>query len=57
MRANGKSMTPASWMRKTVREYPEYRKGSVVNERINYDLVWKIYQIGSGQVKCPELLL
>ncbi len=56
MRANGKLMTPASWMRKTVREHPEYKKDSIVSERINYDLVWKIHQIGSGQVECPELL-
>jgi glutamate--cysteine ligase catalytic subunit len=55
-RANGKLMTTASWMRKFVQNHPKYKKDSCINEEINYDLMWRIYLISSGQIKCPELL-
>ena len=37
-RASGKLMSTASWIRKFVREHPEYKKDSVVLQRINYDV-------------------
>ena len=54
-RASGKLMTPAAWMRKFVVNHPKYKQDSVVSEEINYDLMWRIYLISTGQIKCPEL--
>ena len=56
LRASGELPTPASWMRKFVREHPSYEFDSKINDEINYDLLWKIQRISSGQEKCPELL-
>ena len=55
-RANGSLMTSAAWMRKFVAEHPKYMHDSNISEEINYDLMWKIYQISTGQTKCSELL-
>jgi len=55
-RANGSLMTSAAWMRKFVTEHPKYKHDSNICEEINYDLMWKIYQISTGQAKCSELL-
>jgi glutamate--cysteine ligase catalytic subunit len=55
-RASGKLMTSAAWMRKFVTTHPKYKKDSVVSEEINYDLMWRIHLISSGQIKCPDLL-
>ena len=55
MRASGKLMTPAAWMRKFVLTHPKYKQDSVVSDEINYDLMWRIYLISTGQIKCPEL--
>ena len=55
-RASGKLMTAAHWMRTFVTNHPKYNKDSVVTEEINYDLMWRIYLISSGQIKCPTLL-
>ena len=38
-RADGTLWTTAKWIRNFVRNHPEYKKDSVVNETINYDLV------------------
>ena len=54
-RANGKLMTTASWMRKFVLGHPKYQKDSRINDEINYDLMWRIHLISSGQIKCPDL--
>lgn len=48
-------MTTARWMREFVRNHPEYKKDSVVNDRICYDLMYKCDRIGKGQEPCPEL--
>jgi glutamate--cysteine ligase catalytic subunit len=56
MRASGKLMTNAAWIRKFVMNHPKYKQDSYVDEEINYDLLWRIYLISSGQIKCPELL-
>lgn len=55
-RANGTLMTPAAWMRKFVTQHPKYQHDSNLTDEINYDLMWRIYLISSGQIKCPELL-
>lgn len=55
-RANGNLMTTAAWIRKFVRSHPEYKHDSKINEQINYDLMWRIHLISTGQIKCPELL-
>lgn len=55
-RANGSLLTPAAWMRKFVMQHPKYKHDSSLNEEINYDLMWRIHLISSGQIKCPELL-
>jgi glutamate--cysteine ligase catalytic subunit len=54
-RASGKLMTTASWMRKFVLSHPNYKKDSRIDDEINYDLMWRIHLISSGQIKCPDL--
>ena len=49
-------MTTASWMRKFVTSHPQYKEDSRVTDEINYDLMWRIYLISTGQIKCPELI-
>lgn len=55
-RARGDLLTPASWMRKFVVNHPKYKQDSKISDEINYDLMWRIHLISSGQIKCPELL-
>ena len=55
-RASGKLMTTASWIRKFVQNHPKYKKDSRIDEEINYDLMWRIHLISTGQIKCPDLL-
>lgn len=55
-RASGEILTTASWLRKFVSNHPEYKKDSVVSDRINYDLLKTIKGIQSGEIDCPELL-
>lgn len=55
-RASGELMTAATWMRKFVMSHPAYKKDSVVNDEINYDLMWRVQLISSGEVECLELL-
>jgi glutamate--cysteine ligase catalytic subunit len=56
LRASGKLMTDAAWIRKFVREHPEYKKDSVVSAGIAYDLVQACDKIGRGQRACREIL-
>ena len=44
-RASGKLWTAAKWIREFVKEHPEYKQDSVVNEQINHDLVGTVIQI------------
>ena len=39
LRAQGKLMTPAAWMRRFVRSHPAYRQDSIVSAPITLDLV------------------
>jgi glutamate--cysteine ligase catalytic subunit len=55
-RASGKLMTTAAWMRKFVTTHPAYKEDSRVTDEINYDLMWRLHLIASGQIKCPDLL-
>ena len=48
-------MTTASWMRQFVTNHPEYKHDSVVNDKINYDLMSKIRDLSEGKCTCPEL--
>mmetsp|Transcript_107661 Transcript_107661/g.314782 ORF Transcript_107661/g.314782 Transcript_107661/m.314782 type:complete len:694 (-) Transcript_107661:70-2151(-) len=54
-RASGELLTPAAWMRRFVREHPEYKNDSVVTQGIAFDLMHACDQIGRGQRSCPEL--
>lgn len=56
MRARGDVMTPATWIRDFVTKHKEYNNDSIVTEEINYDLIWRIYQMANGQVECNEML-
>ena len=56
LRASGKLMTPATWTRKFVTQHKEYKMNSVVNERINYDLMCKLLKVANGEEDCPEML-
>jgi glutamate--cysteine ligase catalytic subunit len=55
-RANGDLLTLASFIRKLVTEHPDYKQDSVVSEKINYDLIWRLLQIANGTQECPEFL-
>ena len=48
-------MTTARWMREFVQKHPDYKKDSVVSERICYDLMSTCDRIGKGQEPCPAL--
>ncbi len=49
-------MTPASWMRKFVREHKAYKGDSVVSEEIAHDLMMACKDFGEGKLHIPELL-
>ena len=44
-RASGQLWTGARWIRKFVRDHPDYRKDSVVDETICYDLVKAVQEV------------
>mmetsp|Transcript_34783 Transcript_34783/g.68217 ORF Transcript_34783/g.68217 Transcript_34783/m.68217 type:complete len:664 (+) Transcript_34783:60-2051(+) len=56
MRASGKLMTTAAWMRKQVLEHPDYKGDSVVSEAICYDLMKRCIEVSNGTALAPELL-
>ncbi|XP_063373572.1 glutamate--cysteine ligase [Cydia amplana] len=55
-RAAGEISTMATWMRDFVTHHPQYRRDSVVSEKINYDLLKTMHGIQTGQVAAPTLL-
>jgi len=55
-RASGQIDTTASWIRRFVHEHPAYKRDSVVNDEINYDLLMTVNGIQSGRVSCTRLL-
>jgi len=54
-RAAGQLVTAATWMRKYIREHPDYKFDSVVSSRIATDLMAKCHRIGQGLEKVPEM--
>ena len=56
LRAQGELMTPAAYIRSFVLKHPAYKHDSVVSDEINYDLLWRIHLISTGQIDSPELL-
>ncbi|XP_036318895.1 glutamate--cysteine ligase [Rhagoletis pomonella] len=55
-RASGELVTTATWIREKVLNHPDYKKDSVVSDRINYDLLKRIQNIQEGKVIEPTLL-
>ncbi|XP_047535750.1 glutamate--cysteine ligase catalytic subunit isoform X1 [Vanessa atalanta] len=55
-RAAGEIHTMATWMRDFVTNHPEYKKDSVVTEKINYDLLKTAHGIQTGSTAAPTLL-
>lgn len=55
-RATGALITPATWMRKFVRNHPAYKGDSHVNHEIAYDLMVACKEIGEGTRHEEELL-
>ena len=55
MRASGKLLTTASWMRNFVLNHPLYNHDSVVTDEIAYDLLIKCKDLVSGKTVAPEL--
>lgn len=47
-RADGTLWTAAKWIRKFVREHEDYKGDSVVDDKINHDLVGAVIDIGEG---------
>jgi glutamate--cysteine ligase catalytic subunit len=45
-RASGELQTGATWIREFVRSHPDYKRDSVVGERINYDLMKIVEKLG-----------
>lgn len=41
----GKYLTNAMWMRHFVANHPAYQEDSIVNEQIQYDLLWSIKEM------------
>ncbi|RDD36149.1 Glutamate--cysteine ligase catalytic subunit [Trichoplax sp. H2] len=48
-RASGELKTTAKWMRDFVASHPDYKKDSVVSEKINYDLLYACNEIVQGK--------
>jgi glutamate--cysteine ligase catalytic subunit len=53
-RANGTLWTAAKWIRTFVAEHEEYKKDSVVNEKINHDLIGAVIDIEGGGKGVPH---
>lgn len=54
LRASGVLKTPASWIREFVRKHKSYNHDSKINEEINYDLMWKIYEMSINNIVFDE---
>eukprot|EP00741_Cyanophora_paradoxa_P021342 tig00021348_g20601.t1 len=56
LRASGKLVTAATYMRDYVHKHPAYKQDSVVSEEITYDLMRHLTKLAAGEVQAPELL-
>lgn len=54
-RSNQTYLTTAAYIRKFVSNHPLYKHDSKINDEINYDLMWNLHLISSGEIECPEL--
>jgi len=54
-RASGELLTTATWMRKFVQTHPAYKKDSVINDQVGWDLIKKCWDIGRGVCSEPSL--
>lgn len=55
LRARGKLKTPATWTREFVTQHPDYKKDSVVSEKIARDYIMACKDIGEGMRHEPSL--
>ncbi|XP_053213093.1 glutamate--cysteine ligase catalytic subunit-like [Panonychus citri] len=55
-RASGKYLTTAQWIRHFVQSHTDYKKDSVVTDKINYDLLKTIKKITKGKILCEDLV-
>ena len=53
----GELLTTARWIRNFVHNHPDYKKDSVVSDKINYDLVCRCDDITRGKVMDPTLTI
>ena len=51
----GELMTTATYLRQCVAEHQDYKKDSIVSDRIAYDLLKHLRDISEGKISCPEL--
>ncbi len=56
LRAVGKLVTPATWMRNFVSSHPSYKGDSVISQDIAYDLMMACKEIGEGTRHESDLL-
>lgn len=54
-RASGKCLTNAQWIRKEVRNHPDYKFDSVVSDKMVYDLIMKMNDLSTGVLYCQDL--
>lgn len=55
-RASGKLNTTAQWIRSFVKEHDSYKQDSIVNDRINYDLLMTSSRIQKGELIIAHLV-
>ena len=55
-RASGKYFTAAKWVRGFVVSHPDYKKYSVVDSKIDFDLLDLIRRITDGDESAPDLV-
>jgi glutamate--cysteine ligase catalytic subunit len=48
-RAKGLLLTNAMWIREFVLNHPLYQHDSIVNDQIQYDLMWLIQQMSNNE--------
>ncbi|CAL4058999.1 unnamed protein product, partial [Meganyctiphanes norvegica] len=51
-RAAGNTITTAKWIRQFITSHPDYKQDSLVNEKIQYDLIIAVNEIATGKREC-----
>ena len=54
-KTKGELWTDAKYIRKFINDHPKYKKDSIINEEINFDLISHLLNIQSGIIKPKEL--